>query len=404
MDVLAGRRIVLGVTGGIAAYKAAELVGRMTKDGADVRVIMTRSAQKFISPLTLSTLSGHPVSTDLFGPGGESVPHIDLAREADLLVLAPATANVIGKIAAGIADDLLTTVVLACTAPVLVCPAMNCRMFRNPIVQMNIEKLKGLGFHFVPPESGRLACGEEGPGRLASVDKILAAAGDLLNARRDFAGCRVLVTAGPTREPLDPVRFLSNRSSGRMGYAVAAAAAERGAGVVLVSGPTALAPPAGVTLVQVTTAREMLEAVLGHFPQSDVVIKAAAVADYRPRAESVQKIKKSAGELRLELERNPDILAELGRRKGRQILVGFAAETEAAEENAMLKARAKGADFIVANDVTAPGAGFDVTTNVVSLVYPDGRVVRLPQMDKKAVAHHILDAVAELRRGGAGHG
>jgi len=402
--VLAGRRIILGVTGGIAAYKAAELVARMTKDGADVRVIMTRSAQKFISPLTLSTLSGHPVSTDLFGSSGEGVPHIGLAREADLLVLAPATANIIGKIAAGIADDLLTTVVLACTAPILVCPAMNCRMFQNPIVQMNIEKLKGLGFHFAPPESGRLACGEEGPGRLASIDNILAAVRNLLNTRHDFAGCRVLVTAGPTREPLDPVRFLSNRSSGRMGYAVAAAAAERGASVILVSGPTSLTPPAGVTLVQVTTACEMFDAVLSHFPQSDVVIKAAAVADYRPRTKSLQKIKKAAGELTLELERNPDILAELGRRKDGRILVGFAAETEATEENAVLKARAKGADFIVANDVTAPGAGFDVKTNIVSLVYPDGRVVRLARMDKKAVAHHILDAVAELRRGGARRG
>lgn len=395
-----GKRIVLGVTGGIAAYKAADVVSALVKRGATVRVVMTRAARSFIAPLPLAVLSGHPVAEDGFTSGG-GLTHIELARDADLLLIAPATANIIGKLAAGIADDLLTTVALAHEGPVLVCPAMNARMYRHPVVQRNIRTLRELGCHFAGPEEGRLACGDEGPGRLAGVERIVQAVEDVLGRVRDLEGLRVLVTAGPTREPLDPVRFLSNRSSGRMGYAVAEAARARGALVTLVSGPTALPAPPGVDLVRVSTAQEMYEAVMARFPDCDALIKAAAVADFRPREVQARKIKKGGDPtLTLVLERTPDILSALGRARKHQILVGFAAETENLEERAFTKLRAKGVDLVVANDVSRPGAGFEVETNIVTLVYPDGRMIRLPEMSKRDVAQRILDAVAELRREG----
>lgn len=398
--MLAGKRIVLGVTGGIAAYKAADIVSALVKREATVRVVMTRAARSFIAPLTLAALSGHPVSEDGFTAEGQ-VTHLRLAREADLLLIAPATANIIGKLAAGIADDLLSTVVLAYEGPVLICPAMNARMYLHPVVQRNVRILRELGYHFAGPEEGRLACGDEGPGRLAGVERIVEAVRNILQPRRDFEGLRVLVTAGPTREPLDPVRFLSNRSSGRMGYAVAEAARERGALVTLVSGPTALPAPPGVDVVPVTTAQEMCEAVTARFADCDVVIKAAAVADFRPREVRTRKMEKGdEPTLTLVLERTPDILSILGRARKHQILVGFAAETGEPEKRALAKSRAKGVDLVVANDVSRPGAGFDVETNIVTLVYPDGRMIRLPEMSKKDVAHRILDAVAELRREG----
>jgi len=401
--VIAGKRIILGVTGGIAAYKAADLVSELVRRRASVRVVMTRAARSFIAPLTLAVLSGHPVAEDEF-PSGGGLTHIELTRDADLLLIAPATANIIGKLAAGIADDLLSTAFLAHDGPVLICPAMNTRMYRHPVVQRNIRILQELGCRFAGPEEGRLACGDEGPGRLAGVERIVAAVEEVLGRKRDLLGLRILITAGPTREPLDPVRFLSTRSSGRMGYAWAEAAQARGATVTLVSGPTALAAPPGVDLVPVTTSQEMYDAVLARFPECDVLIKAAAVADFRPREVSGSKIKKGAGTtLTLSLEKTPDILSAAGRARKHQLLVGFAAETENLEERALAKLRAKGADLVVANDVTRPGAGFETETNIVTLVYPDGRMIRLPEMSKREVAERILDAVVDLKReGGSG--
>lgn len=397
--MLAEKRIVLGVTGGIAAYKAADVISALVKRGAVVQVVMTRAARAFIAPMTLAVLSGHPVAGDGFADDG-SVTHIELTREADLLLIAPATANIIGKLAAGIADDLLSTAALAHTGPVLLCPAMNHRMYHNAAVQANIRLLKERGCHFIGPDEGRLACGEEGTGRLVSPERIVNAAAALLRDR-DLNGLRIMVTAGPTREPLDPVRYLTNRSSGRMGYAVAEAARARGAQVILVSGPTCLRPPEGAEAVQVTTAQEMYEAVMNRFTDCDAVVKAAAVADFRPSTTQAGKIKKGDAEtMTLVLERTPDILEALGRARTSQILVGFAAETGDLEAKALAKARAKGVDLLVANDVNRPGCGFDVPTNAVTLVYPNGTVKRLPLMDKNDVAHRILNAVVELRREG----
>lgn len=396
--VLAGRRVILGVTGGIAAYKAVEIAGRLVKRQAEVQVVMTAAAKDFVAPLALQTITGRPVESDMFVPRTSGVAHIEIARWGEIMVIAPATANVLGKAAAGIADDLLTTVILAFDRPVLFCPAMNTTMYANPVVQRNIQTLTALGYHFLEPCSGRLACGEQGPGRLPAVETIIEAIADLASDR-DLIGKRILVTAGPTREPLDPVRYLSNRSSGKMGYAVARAARQRGAEVILVTGPTALAPPPGVRAVFVETAAEMRRAVLEHLEGCDAVIKAAAVADYRPREQADTKIKKSRETGSLILEPTVDILAELGALKRSFVLVGFAAETEQLEERAVAKARAKGADLIVANDVTRPGAGFDVDTNIAVFAYPDGRVSRLPMMEKSALAHRILDEVRDLAGG-----
>ncbi|MCL6639542.1 MAG: bifunctional phosphopantothenoylcysteine decarboxylase/phosphopantothenate--cysteine ligase CoaBC [Firmicutes bacterium] len=397
--MLAGKTVVAGITGGIAAFKAAQLVSSLHQQGAAVHVVMTSAAREFVTPLTFNILSGNPVHTDLFAPSPEgTVRHIDLAANADLVVVVPATANIIGKVACGIADDLLSTVVMAATCPVLFCPAMNVNMYRNKVVQRNIALLRDLGYHFVEPGSGRLACGTGGRGRLAEPEDILEGIVSLLTAK-DLRGLTVMVTAGPTAESVDPVRFLTNRSSGKMGYALARAAARRGAKVILVSGPAALKPPGGVEFVPVETARQMYEAVLDRFEQVDAVIKAAAVADYRPKETAGRKIKKTGETLTLELERNPDILAELGRRKTNQVLIGFAAETHDLEQNARLKVAAKNLDFLVANDVTLPGAGFGTDTNIVKLVYPDGSVKALPQMDKLAVAHRILDEMLNVLKG-----
>jgi phosphopantothenoylcysteine decarboxylase/phosphopantothenate--cysteine ligase len=390
-----GKRLLLGVTGGIAAYKAVELCHLLVRAGAGVRVVMTAAAGRFVTPLTFRTTSGNRVYQDLFaGDEDYSVTHVGLAQESDLMVVAPATANCLGKIAAGIADDLLSTVLLATRSPVLLAPAMNEVMWDSAQVRTNVARLAGLGYLFVGPADGELACGDAGRGRMASPEEIFAAAAEILHCSQKWRGKRVLVTAGPTREPLDPVRFLTNRSSGRMGYALARVAAEQGASVTLVSGPVSLTPPAGVEVIRVATALEMLQAVLQRFHETDVVFKAAAVADFRPAAESAQKIKKY-DELTLTLLKNPDILAELGRRKKQQLLVGFAAETENVAVYAKSKLSAKNLDLIVANDLTREGAGFDVDTNIVQLIFRDGTIKALPLLSKLEVARTILD---ELRR------
>lgn len=395
--MLKGKRIVLGVSGGIAVYKAVELLRLYVKAGADVSVIMTRSAQEFVTPLTFQTLSGNPVHTELFNLYQErEIGHISLADRAELFVVAPATANIIGKVASGIADDLLSTALMATKAPVLFVPAMNVNMWENPVYQQNQKKLMDLGYHFMEPASGFLACGWEGKGKLPDPEEILEESETLL-LHHDLAGETVLVTAGPTREEIDPIRYISNYSSGKMGYAVARAARRRGARVVLVSGPTGLKPPAGVEMRAVTSARQMREATLQASAAATVIVKAAAVADYRPATTARQKIKKEAmAELTLNLERNPDILAELGREKGSRILVGFAAETADLVGNARRKLEEKNLDLIVANDVGQEGAGFDVDTNVVRLLYRDGSQETFPLLTKDEVAHRILDRIASL--------
>jgi len=390
-----GKRLILGVTGGIAAYKAVELCRLLVRAGADVRVVMTAAAGRFVAPLTFRTVSGNRVYQDLFaGDEDYSVTHVGLAKESSLLIIAPATANCLGKLAAGIADDLLTTVALANRSPVLLAPAMNEAMWESAQVGANVAKLAGLGYFFAGPAKGALACGDAGSGRMVSPEEIYAAAGEILLRPQKWHGKRVLVTAGPTREALDPVRFLSNHSSGRMGYALARAAAEQGATVTLVSGPVSLLPPAGVEVVRVTAAQEMLEAILQRFDEADVVFKAAAVADYRPAEVSGQKIKKG-GEMSLRLLKNPDILAELGRRKKQQLLVGFAAETESVGTYAKAKLDAKNLDLIVANDLTMEGAGFDVDTNIVQLIFRDGSQKALPLLPKLEVARVILEEVRQ---------
>jgi phosphopantothenoylcysteine decarboxylase/phosphopantothenate--cysteine ligase len=399
--MLAGRNITLGVTGGIAVYKAAQLASNLRADGAEVHVIMTRSAREFVSPLTFQVLTNNRVYGDLFEPVAEwKVQHIELAALSELLVVVPATANILGKVAGGIADDLLSTVIMATTYPVLFCPAMNMNMYQNPVTQRNLVVLRDLGYHFAGPGKGRLACGVEGVGRLADLAEIMAKIHTLLPLKGDLRGLKIMVTAGPTLEPIDPVRYLTNRSSGKMGYALANAAARRGASVTLISGPTSLQAPNGVELTRVETASEMFQAVMEHFPRVDIVIKAAAVADYRPREVCGQKIKKTGATLVIECDKNPDILAELGRRKTHQTLVGFAAETSDLEGNAIQKVKRKNLDLLVANDITLPGAGFDADTNIVKLVYPGEFVLPLPIMDKLALAHRILDEVLNLRRNG----
>ncbi len=395
--MLKGKKIILGVTGGIAAYKAAELVRELVRAGAEVFVVMTRSAQAFITPLTFQTLSGNKVTTELFSLIEESeIGHIALADRAELLVIAPATANIIGKIAGGIADDMLTTIVMATKAPVLLAPAMNVHMWENPICQENIQKLRSRGFHFIDPEAGDLACGYEGKGRLAEVPAIVEEIRSILSPK-DLSGETLLVTAGPTEEPIDPVRFLSNRSSGKMGFAVARAARRRGAQVILVSGPSALPVPSGVKFIPVRTAAEMREAVLGSLPGVSMLVMAAAVSDYRPKGTSPEKIKKSRAELTLPLELNPDILHEAGQRKEKRLLIGFAAETESLLANARKKLEEKNLDLIVANDVRLPGAGFQVDTNVVKLIDRSGKVEELPLMSKEDLADCVLDRVLLLR-------
>ncbi|PZN06186.1 MAG: bifunctional phosphopantothenoylcysteine decarboxylase/phosphopantothenate--cysteine ligase CoaBC [Bacillota bacterium] len=392
---LAERRVILGVSGGIAAYKAAELARRLQERGARVVTILTAGAARFVTPLTFAALTHEPVYTadDLWTPR-RGVEHVRLADEADLVIVAPATAHLLGQLAAGMAGDFLTTVILATglRVPVLLAPAMNSHMWAHPAVQANVARLRAWGYRVMDPEHGPLAEGYAGVGRMPEPAAIVARAEALLAARRDLEGRTVLVTAGPTREPLDPIRFLSNRSSGKMGFALAEAARDRGARVVLVTGPVHLPDPAGVQVIRVETAAQMLEAVLRHAPAADAVIKAAAVADFRPARPAAHKIKKEAGAPVVELEPTPDILKELGRRKAPgQVLVGFAAETQDLLENAHRKIREKNLDLIVLNDVTQPGAGFEVDTNIVTLVYRDGRHEALPPMPKRQVADAILD-------------
>ncbi len=395
--MLKGKEIVLGVTGGIAAYKAVELLRLLTKAGANVRVVMTREAMEFVAPLTFQTLSMNPVYTDLFSLISErDIGHISLADRADLVVIAPATANIIGKLASGIADDLLSTTVMATKAPVLIAPAMNVNMYRNSIYRENEEKLRRHGYLFVEPAVGMLACGWEGEGKLQEPAIIFEEAISALSPK-DLAGEKVLVTAGPTCEEIDPVRFISNHSSGKMGYALARAAFRRGATVTLVSGPVCLEPPHGVKTVMVVSAGQMREAVLGFFPDSSIVIKAAAVADYRPEVRVGTKMKKTAGTLSLKLVKNPDILAELGGMKGERTIIGFAAETGDLVENAAVKLKKKNLDMIVANDISQEGTGFNVDTNLVKLLFRDGVVEELSLMTKVELANVILDRVVRLR-------
>ncbi|HSE86315.1 MAG TPA: bifunctional phosphopantothenoylcysteine decarboxylase/phosphopantothenate--cysteine ligase CoaBC [Candidatus Binatia bacterium] len=389
--------LVIGVTGGIACYKAVELVRLLVKDGFVVQVIMTRGAMEFVTPLTFQTLSGMPVATETFNLTQESeIGHINLADSADLLVIAPATANVIGKIAAGIADDLLTTVLMATQAPVLIAPAMNIHMYENPILQENIRKLRRLGYHFMEPAEGYLACGYEGKGRLPEPEQILEEIRRLLK-KKDLVGERLLITAGPNQEPLDPVRYLSNRSSGKMGYALARAGLRRGAEVLLISGPTELEPPAGARLISVTTAAEMRGAVLEELPSCTAVIMAAAVSDYRPVDFANKKMKRGKGPIELRLEPNPDILKEIGAKKNGKMVVGFAAETEELVANAEKKLRDKNLDMIVANNVNETGAGFDVDTNVATILDRNGAVRSLPLMSKDELAEQIFDHLLTLK-------
>lgn len=395
---LEGKTVVVGLSGGIACYKAAELVRALVRGGATVRVIMTAAAQEFITPLTLQTLSGHPVATNTFDLTQESqIGHIQLADAADAIVIAPATANVIGKIANGIGDDVLTTVLLATRAPVVLAPAMNVNMYENPIVQGNLSRLRAGGFHIVDPGEGFLACGWEGKGRLADLDVLLAAIERALSPQ-DLQGERVLVTAGPNREPIDPVRFISNRSTGKMGFAVAAAAWRRGAAVTLVAGPTALPTPHGVRRRDVGTAEEMRQAVTIEIADTSILFMAAAVADYRPARVAKEKLKKGSGRLVLELDRTVDILSELAPRKGERFVVGFAAETEKVIANAERKLADKNLDLIVANDVAGSETGFEVDTNAVTMIDRSGHHESVPLMSKDAVADRIIDHVIALKR------
>src|SRR5882724_8036813 len=395
-------KIALGVSGGIAAYKAAELVRLLQDRGVRVQVIMTRAAQEFVRPLTFAALSGEKVITDLFGAEAETpnldsaVEHIAVAQSIDALVVVPATADVLAKFAGGLATDFLTTTFLATKAPVVVAPAMNVNMWEHPATQANLAVLHGRGVRIVEPGSGYLACGMTGPGRLAANEAIVSAVLETLGAAQDLAGRTVLITAGPRPEEIDPVRYLTNRSSGRMGYALAEIALQRGARVLLVSGPVVIAPPAGVEVTRVETAAEMREAALRMLPESQLVIMTAAVGDYRAKDRSEQKIKRRAP-MTLELEPNVDILAELARRKTRQVIVGFAAETENVLENARKKLASKSLDAIVVNDVSREGIGFDSDRNAVTIITHD-EVVEVPETSKWDVAQRVLDQVVKLRK------
>ena len=389
--------VVVGVCGGIAAYKACELVSILVKKNIDVHVVMTASAQQFVTPYTFMSLTSNPVVTGLFDvPENFEIEHISLAKKADAFVIVPATANIIGKIASGIADDFLSTSVMATKAPVLIAPAMNTGMWTNPVVCDNVSKLKNLGYHFVGPASGRLACGDSGEGKLAEIAEISEYTEILLSGKKDLQGKTVLVTAGATAESIDPVRYITNHSTGKMGYEIARAAKQRGAEVVLVSGKTSLTVPYGVKLVEVTSALSMRDAVQKYFDEADIVVKSAAVSDYRPMSVAENKIKKSDDTLTLELVKNPDILKELGHAKQNKILVGFCMETENLEEYARKKLAEKNLDLIVANSLNDEGAGFGTDTNVVTMIDRNGSLNNYPVMSKKEVAHILFDKVAEL--------
>ncbi|KAB2494744.1 bifunctional phosphopantothenoylcysteine decarboxylase/phosphopantothenate--cysteine ligase CoaBC [Priestia endophytica] len=394
-----GKRIVLGVSGGIAAYKAAALTSKLIQSGAEVRVIMTESATKFITPLTFQALSRNHVYTDTFLEEDPTViSHIDVADWADLIIVAPATANTIGKLANGLGDDMLTTTLLATTAPVWIAPAMNVHMYDNKTVQRNIMTLYNDGYRFIEPSAGYLACGYIGRGRLEEPEKIVELVKEHFTPKKEqlLVGEKIVITAGPTRENVDPVRFFSNRSTGKMGYALAQAAKDLGADVTLISGPTNLTPPTGVTFVEVESAANMLDAVMNVFNDASVVIKSAAVADYHPKVTFGQKMKKKDGDLAIEMERTTDILKTLGQKKDGQLLVGFAAETEHVEEYAMKKLQTKNADLIVANNISTEGAGFGGDTNIVTLFYKDGHHQDLPLLSKKDVSERIMNEVVNL--------
>lgn len=396
--MLKDKTVVIGVSGGIAVYKTLDVISKLRKLGVNVNVIMTKSATEFVTPLSFQSLSQNYVVCDMFeDPKTWDVEHISLAKRADVFLIAPATANVIGKIANGIADDMLTTTVMATKAKVLIAPAMNTNMYENPILQRNINTLKELGYNFVEPESGRLACGDTGKGKLASPETIVDEVVKLLSKDQDLKGKSIIVTAGPTVESIDPMRYITNRSTGKMGYSIAKEAIERGADVTLITGPTNLTPPQNLKkLVKIESAKDMYEAVLENLDENDVVIKSAAVADYKPKNYSNKKIKKSDDDLVIELDRNKDIAQEIGKIKNNKILVGFAAETNDLIENASLKIKKKNLDFIVANDLTKEGAGFGVDTNIVKIIDKEGNITEYPKMKKEEVANIILDKIKEL--------
>ena len=397
--MLKNKTVVIGVSGGIAVYKACDIVSRLKKLNANVHVIMTNNATEFVTPLTFQSLSQNYVVNDMFEePKTWDVEHISLAKKADVFLIAPATANVIGKIANGICDDMLTTTVMATTGKVLIAPAMNTNMYRNPILQRNITILKELGYNFVDPESGRLACGDVGDGKLAQPEVIVNEVVNLLtDEEKDLQGQKIMITAGPTVESIDPVRYLTNRSTGKMGYAIAKQAANRGAEVTLVSGPTNIAPPSNIKkLIKIESAKDMYNAIIENFDDNQVIIKSAAVADYKPKTYSDKKIKKNDDDLVIKLDRNKDIAYELGKIKKDKILVGFAAETNDIIENAKGKIQKKNFDFIVANDLTEEGAGFGTDTNIVKIIDKEGNINKYPQMKKDEVANVILDKVKSL--------
>jgi phosphopantothenoylcysteine decarboxylase/phosphopantothenate--cysteine ligase len=396
--MLTDKKIIVGISGGIAAYKACEIVRRLKKLSAQVIVVMTENAQKFITPLTLETLSENEVVTEMFPERKVvGVRHVSLAQWADLILIAPATANIVGKIRAGIADDILTTVVISAKSPVMFAPAMNVNMWENPIFLENVEYLKGKGYKFIEPETGALACGT-GKGRLPEPETIVGEVIRLLTGKRDLEGRSILVTAGRTQEPLDPVRYLSNRSSGKMGYALAEVARRRGAKVTLISGPTALPVPAGVDLVQTETAKEMHSAVRSRFGKANALIMAAAVSDFIPSIVSPRKTKRTEEEVLLKLKPSVDILKEMGERKKRQVLVGFSLETEDEIKNSKRNLTEKNLDLVVVNNPNVPGAGFEVDTNQVIIIDKKGKIEKLPLLPKREVAEKVLDRVSVLLR------
>ncbi len=394
--MLAGKKIVLGITGGIAAYKASELIRALIKEGAQVKVIMTKSATEFITPLTMQTLSQNQVYIDMYVPTQKyDIAHIALADFADAFVIAPATANIIGKIASGVADDLLSTTIMAADKPVLICPAMNVKMLANPVVQDNLVKLQAHGYFIMESGVGELACKTQGAGRLPEIPEIIEEIESMLTAK-DLAGVNILITAGPTQEPFDPVRHITNLSSGKMGYALATVAKRRGAHVSLVSGPTTLAIPKVQKLIQVRSARQMHKAVIENYKKAKIIIKAAAVADYRPKECSKEKIKKTGKQMTIMLEKNPDIIEEIGKNKGSRILVGFAMETQNLLANAKEKLKAKNMDLIIANNLCQEGAGFQTDTNVITIIDKKGKTENLSRMTKMEAADKILDRVKVL--------
>ncbi|MFD3156502.1 bifunctional phosphopantothenoylcysteine decarboxylase/phosphopantothenate--cysteine ligase CoaBC [Haloimpatiens sp. FM7330] len=392
------KTVVLGVTGGIAVYKALDVVSRLRKKNIDVNVIMTKSACEFVKPLSFQSLSQNMVTHDMFEePKAWEIQHISLAKKADVMAIVPATANIIGKVANGIADDMLSTTIMATRAPVIFAPAMNTNMYNNPIVQENISKLKKFGYNFIQPESGRLACGDVGAGKLANTELIADVIVSYLNDNKDLVEKKVLVTAGPTIAPIDPVRFITNRSSGKMGYSIAEEARDRGAEVTLISGPCNLKEPFGVNVIKVNTNSEMLKAVMENFEEQDIVVKSAAVADYKPKNYSDKKIKKVGQELNLELIKDNDILRKLGAIKTKQILVGFAAESNDLINNAKEKLKKKNLDYIVANDIMSKETGFASSDNKVTILCRDGNIIPLETMSKRQVAKQLFDLINKKR-------